>query len=87
MNSRDIVVRIIQPADKAQPPKRQAAAELAPVKNYFQLVFNAVALSAMAALGLYFIISFFHLGISLKDIVVMVGLPLSLGVFTSYALL
>ncbi|MFA5892588.1 MAG: hypothetical protein WC903_01275 [Candidatus Margulisiibacteriota bacterium] len=87
MNSKDVVVRIIQPADKAQPPKRQAPVELPPAKNHFQLVLNAVALAAIAALGLYFIISFFHLGIGLKDIVVMVGLPLSLAVFTSYALL
>ena len=87
MNSHDVVVRIIQPADKAQPPKRPAAVEFQPVKNCFHLVFNSVALPVIAALGLYFIISFFHLGIGPKEIAVMVGLPLSLAVFTSYALL
>lgn len=87
MNSKEIVVRIIQPADKAQPPRRPVALQAKPADNLFHNIFNAVALTAIAALGFYLIVIFCQQGISLNDIFVMVGLPLSLGLVTSYALL
>ena len=87
MNSKDIVVRIIQPADKAQPPKRPEASEFKPAGNCFHLVFDAAALTVIAALGFYLIVSFCSQGISLNDVLIMAGLPLALGLVTSYALL
>jgi hypothetical protein len=88
MNSRDVVVRIIQPLEQPQPPKHENQIELPfkPEKNLFHVVINGLVLSAIALLVIFLGVSYFHLGFSLKDILVMVGIPMSLGIVTSYAI-
>lgn len=88
MNSRDVVVRIIQPLEQPQPPKREAQLELSikPEKNLFQVVINGVVLSAIAILAIFLGVSYFHLGVSFKEIMIMVGIPMTLGIVTSYAI-
>ena len=92
MNSRDIVVRIVQsheqpclPAGKAQLPKREA---LSPgkEKKLIQYTLNGLGLAAIAVLLVFFGVSFFHLGLSLNDCLIIVGIPMALGVITSYAI-
>jgi hypothetical protein len=88
MNSHDVVVRIIQPLEQPQPQKHKDQLELPfkPEKNLFHLAVNGVVLSAIAVLAVFLGVSYFHLGFSLKDILVMVGIPMSLGIVTSYAI-
>jgi predicted phage tail protein len=92
MNSRDVVVRIIQPLDKPQ-PQRVASLPVAgfPVngskeENIFHLVLNGAVLAGIAMLAVFLGVSFFHLGVSFNDIMVIVGLPMALGIVTSYAI-
>ncbi|MDD4178440.1 MAG: hypothetical protein PHH14_00100 [Candidatus Margulisbacteria bacterium] len=88
MNSRDVVVRIIQPAEQAKPQKIEYSPQPAKQeKNLSQAIINGLGLAAIALLGLYLVISFFNLGISINDLVVMVGLPLSVGLVASYAVI
>jgi hypothetical protein len=89
MNQRDIVVRIIQPADKAQPQKRESVPFLPPAdtnKDLFHHILNSVGLAAIAALGIYLAFSFFGLGIAWKEVCIIVGIPLTLGLITGYVL-
>ena len=88
MNSRDVVVRIIQPLEQPQPPKHKDQLELPfkPEKNLFQVAINGLVLSAIAVLAIFLGVSYFHLGFSLKDIMVIVGILMTLGIVTSYAI-
>lgn len=89
MHNRDIVVRIVQPADKAQPQKRASVPFLPPADtngDLFHHIFNSVGLAAIAALGIYLAFSFFGLGIAWKEVLIIVGIPLTLGLVTSYAI-
>lgn len=88
MNTREIVVRIIQPAEQPQPPKIKANPVVPEKKekNLFQAVINGIALAAIAALGVYLMVSFFNLGFSFRDILILVGIPLTVGIVTSYAI-
>ncbi|MDD5594439.1 MAG: hypothetical protein PHG97_06855 [Candidatus Margulisbacteria bacterium] len=89
MNSRDVVVRIIQPLEQPQPLKKEIVPTL-PVrkeKNLFHSLINGVVLSAIGLLAVFIGVSFFHLGVSFNDILILVGIPMTLGIVTSYAIL
>jgi hypothetical protein len=93
MHNRELVVRIIQPAPiesgQQKHLQKKAAEPAVPEKkkkNWFQIVINGLALTLIAALGVYFAISFFHFGFSFKDIMVLVGIPLAVGIVTTYAI-
>ena len=88
MNNHDVVVRIIQPLEQAQPPrhKDQLALPFTPEKNLFHLALNGLMLSAIGLLVIFLGVSYFHLGFSFKDIAVIVGIPMTLGIVTSYAI-
>ena len=45
-----------------------------------------MVLSAIAVVAIFLGVSYFHLGFSLKDILVMVGIPMTLGIVASYAI-
>lgn len=94
MNNSELVVRIIQPAPiesgqqkhlmkKADGP---AAAPEKKQKNWLHLSVNVLALASIAALGVYFAVSFFHFGFSFQDIAILVGIPLAVGIVTTYAI-
>jgi hypothetical protein len=88
MNSHDVVVRIIQPQEQPQPPKHKGQLELPfkPEKNYFHAALNGLVLSAIALVAVCLGVSYFHLGFSFNDIMVMIGIPMTLGIVTSYAI-
>jgi hypothetical protein len=88
MNSRDVVVRIIQPAEqpKAQPIEHAPASVEKPKKNFLQLALNTLAIMAISALGLYFAFGLFNVGIDLREIMVLIGIPLTVGLVTTYAI-
>jgi hypothetical protein len=52
----------------------------------FHTVLNGLVLSAIAVLAVCLGVSYFHLGFSLKDIIVIAGIPMTLGIVTSYAI-
>ncbi|MBN3032969.1 MAG: hypothetical protein JW873_02630 [Candidatus Saganbacteria bacterium] len=89
MNSRDVVVRIIQPLEQPQPPKRKTdtGPALQPENNLFHLIINGLTLSAICLLALFIGVSYFHLGVSFNDIAVLVGVPVTLGIVAGYAVL
>lgn len=88
MNTKEIVVRIIQPAEQPKP----RLAEFMPTdfeeeKNPLQTIINAAGLAAIAGLGLYFGVSFFHLGFSFNDVLIILGIPVAVGAIVSYVVL
>ena len=88
MNTRDVVVRIVQPVEQAQPVKKLEMGAL-PVeieKNFFIDLMHGLGLAAMVGLGLYLTVGFFNLGFGFKEIMVIVGLPAAVGLVTSYAI-
>ncbi len=89
MNSHDVVVRIIQPAEQAHPQKKDRLPELIfqPAKNHFHTIVNGLVLSMIALLVVCLGVSYFNLGFSFNDVLVIVGIPMSLGIVTSYAIL
>jgi hypothetical protein len=88
MNNRELVVRIIQPTEQPQPPK----VDYGPVpqekkpKSLMQVLMNGLGLAAIGALGIYFAVSFFNLGFSFNDVLILIGIPVVLGVIASYAI-
>lgn len=88
MNSRDVVVRIIQPAEqpKAQPIEHAPAAAAKPKHDLRQLALNALAVMVIAALGGYCAFGLFNMGIALREVLVLVGIPLTVGLVTTYAI-
>ena len=86
MKTRDVVVRIIQPAEQPKPAQK-ASAPIAENKREKLLhrAANILGLAGIFALAIFVIVNFFHLGISANDLAIIVGIPLSLGIVTSYA--
>ncbi len=89
MNSHEVVVRIIQPADKPQPKRPDRLPELVfqPAKNHFHTIINGLVLSVIALVVVGLGVSYFNLGFSFNDVLVIVGIPMTLGIVTSYAIL
>jgi len=89
MNSHEVVVRIIQPAEKPQPKRLDRFPELVfqPEKNLFHSLINGLVLSLIALLVICLGVGYFNLGFSLNDVLVIVGFPMTLGIVTSYAIL
>jgi hypothetical protein len=87
MNNRELVVRIIQPAEQPKPrPAEPAAPAEQPERKWLPRIMNALAVAAIAAVGAYLAVSFFHLGFSFNDILILVGMPLAIGLITTYAI-
>ncbi len=89
MNSHEVVVRIIQPAEKPQPKLQDRLPEIVfhPEKNLFHSLINGLMLSMIGLLVVCLGVSYFNLGFSLNDVLVIVGIPMTLGIVTSYAIL
>jgi len=89
MNSHEVVVRIIQPAEKPQPKLQDRLPEIVfqPEKNLFHSIINGLVLSVLALLVVCLGVGYFNLGFSLNDVLVIVGIPMTLGIVTSYAIL
>ena len=87
MNSHDVVVRIVQPLDQPNPRRSEILPlALKPENNLFHSVLNGCVLSAIGLLALFIGVSYFNLGVSFRDILVIVGIPMTLGIVTSYAI-
>ena len=87
MNSHDVVVRIVQPLDQPNPRRSETTlSAFKPEKNIFHSVVNGCVLSAIGLLVIFLGISYFHLGVSLNEILIMIGIPMTLGIVTSYAI-
>lgn len=89
MNSHEVVVRIVQAAEKPQPKPQDRLPEIVfqPEKNLFHSIINGLVLSVIALLVICLGVSYFNLGLSVNDVLVIVGLPVTLGIVTSYAIL
>lgn len=89
MNNRDVIVRIVQPADKPQPKMPPVLGALPENKRdiFHHRLANVFGIIGIFAAGAFLTVSFFHLGINLHEVMVMVGIPLSVGLVTSYAVL
>jgi hypothetical protein len=88
MNNHELVVRIIQPAEQPQPQKKEcaSAAPKKKEKGLFQAIVNGMGIAAIAALGIFLAFSFFNVGFSFKDVLILIGIPLAVGVVASYAI-
>jgi len=88
MNNHDVVVRIIQPAEqpKAQPIEHAPAAAVKPKKKYFQLAFNILAIMILCVVGTYAAFGLLAFGLAVRDVMVLVGIPLTVGLVTTYAI-
>ena len=53
--------------------------------KHFQVFLNLLGYSAIGVLGALMVFSYFNLGISFKEVAILVGLPLTVGIFTRYA--
>lgn len=53
--------------------------------KYFQLFLNLLGYAAIGLLGGLVVFSYFSLGISLKEVSILVGIPLTVVIFTRYA--
>jgi hypothetical protein len=88
MNSHDVVVRIVQPLDQPHPRRSETMLSVfKPENNFFHSVINGFVLSAIGLLALFIGVSYFNLGVSFREIMVIVGIPMTLGIVTSYAIL
>jgi len=86
VNSKEYVVRIVIPSSKPK-PSEQKLVSLKLEKNIFQKILGGLGVSIIIALGTFLAISFFNLGIPWKDILILVGIPLALGIAASYMIL
>lgn len=85
MNVKDVVVRIVQPAEKPH----ITAVKTQPIiveenKNPIQSIVNSLGIAVIAGLALYLGFSFFHIGVNVNDIVVILGIPMAVGLVASY---
>lgn len=96
MNNRELVVRIIQPAEQPHLPKAKSVPVFSEGnnccqgkekgKNLFQSILSGVGVAAIVALGIFFVVSFFNLGFSFREIAILVGIPLVVGLVASYVI-
>jgi len=87
MNSHDVVVRIVQPLDQPNPRRSETLlTAFKPEKSFFHSALNGLVLSAIGLLALFIGVSYFNLGVSFREIMVIVGIPMTLGLVTSYAI-
>jgi hypothetical protein len=89
MNTRDVIVRIVMPAEKPQPPQRESV--ILPQseeeeENLYQKVLNILGMAAIAALGGFLVISFFNLGSTVKDILILISIPVTVGLIARYVI-
>jgi len=89
MKNHEVIVRIIKPADQ---PSLPAAPILSPPSssredNRPQRYLHVVGLVALSVLGVVLAFNFFNFGFSLREILVIIGMPLSVGIVASYAIL
>ena len=54
--------------------------------NDFHTLLNGLVLSGIALAAVCLGVSYFHLGFSLREIMIMAGIPMTLGIVTSYAI-
>ncbi len=52
----------------------------------FQMLLNLLGYGAICLLGGVLVFSYFSLGISFREIVILLGIPLTVGLFTHYAI-
>jgi len=86
MNNREVIVRIVTPSEQPHLPKVESIPLPRENKNSLQKIINGAALTAIAVIGIFLAVGYFNLGLSLRDILVIVGIPLALGIITSYAI-
>jgi hypothetical protein len=85
MNNRETIVRIVTASDKPQTRSKESL----PLpkhnnKNPFQMFLNGLGIIVISVLGIFIVIGFFKAGISLQEIMVLVGIPITVGIFTRY---
>ena len=51
----------------------------------FQVLLNLLGYGAIGLLGGFMVFSYFSLGISFNEVAILVGIPLTVGIFTRYA--
>ncbi|MCU0641095.1 MAG: hypothetical protein MUC35_03280 [Candidatus Margulisbacteria bacterium] len=88
MNAHEVVVRIIQPAEQPQAKKvtlAEAPAEPAG-KALLRRVLNWLVIVALFTLGSYAVFSLMAFGLAVRDVMVLVGIPLSIGLVATYAI-
>jgi hypothetical protein len=87
MNNRELVVRIIQPAEKPEPPKRPETPVPAeqPVRRRPNLLLT-IGLACLAGLGIMVACGFSSFAFPVRDIVIVLGIPLAVGIVATYAI-
>jgi hypothetical protein len=88
MNTRDVVVRIIQPADQPQPKKVELAdaPREKPAHKALRLAGNIITIALLCALGTFAACGLIAFGLAVRDVAVLVGIPLTVGLVTTYAI-
>lgn len=83
----DVVVRIVHSDDQAHLPHMEEYFPT-PEKEVekWQLLVRRLTLAAIVASGIFFGLSFFNIGLEFRDIAVIIGLPLAIGLSVSYVL-
>jgi hypothetical protein len=82
IKDRDIVVRIVQPAEKPEPPKREYVSQSLPTQKTDMM--KICGLGALALFGFCLALGLLGIGFALKDIIMIVSLPLLVGIVTNY---
>jgi hypothetical protein len=88
MNNRDLVVRIVQPSEQPYLAPREAAparAESRRAKMMRRLT-SGLGVLGITAFGVLFAVLFFNSGFAVRDILVVISLPVVVGVVASYAI-
>jgi hypothetical protein len=84
MNARDVVVRIVQPAENHRAQKLEPAQ--APVREKLRQGLNLLVICGLCVLGISSACGLLAFGLALRDIVVMISIPLTIGLITTYAI-
>lgn len=88
MTNNERIVRIVVASEKPHLPEQKSTVlKLEPSKD--QLTHKLISLlyaSVIFILAFFLVITLFKTGVAPKEIAVMVGLPLSVGIITRYAI-
>ena len=88
MNSKEVIVRILAPSEKPHLPEPETfiTYSLDPKAVWQQRLATAASLLSIAATSFILAMFLLKLGISYKEIAVMIGMPLMFGMITRFAI-
>jgi hypothetical protein len=87
MTNKERIVRIVVASEKPHLPEQKSVVlKLEPSADLTHKLVNLLYSSAIFILAFFLVIILFKTGVAPKEIAVMVGFPLSVGILTRYAI-